>query len=111
MSPPAGFDHIFNVIDGIGGASILRERIIIVIWLACLLIQHYIFIDRAKAHGIPDLRLIFLRQVDALRVTTALEVEDTIITPAMLIITDQAAARIGRKTCLPRTRQAKEERH
>ncbi len=103
MAARAGFDHIINKLDGIRSAGIFRQRIVFIIWIAGLLIQDDIFVDSTEADRIPDLRLIFLREIDAFSIAAALEVEDAIIAPAVFVVADQAAAGIGRETGLAST--------
>src|SRR5947208_395135 len=100
MTAHALFNDVIDEIDGEGRPGVFSQRIILIEWHACLLIKHYILINRAKAHGMPDLRLILLREINTLCITAALKVEDAIFAPAMLIITNQAAIRVGRKACL-----------
>ena len=49
---------------------------------------------------IVDIRLGFLVKVDDLRIASALEVEDTIVVPAVLIVTDEKSLRVCGKSCL-----------
>ena len=42
-----------------------------------------------KFDGIPDIRLLLPRQINALCITASLNVCDTIVTPAVLIITNK----------------------
>ena len=65
--------------------------------------------DAAKADRVVDLGLLRGGEVDAFRVTSALDVEDTSVGPDVLIITDEQAPRVGTERRFSRSRQTKEE--
>ena len=70
--------------------QLLTDCLLVVeVHLAGVFIKDNILQDCAKLDGTPDLRLILPLQVDALGITTSLNVEHTIVTPAVLIITYQ----------------------
>jgi hypothetical protein len=60
-------------------------------------------------HGLPDLGLGRLRETDRLRVAAALEVEDAIVAPAVLVVADQQPFGIGRERRLARAREPEED--
>ena len=66
---------------------------------------------RAEADRVEDLRLASRRQVDRLGVAAALDVEDAVVGPAVLVVADQLAARVGRQRRLAGAGEAEEERH
>ena len=47
-----------------------------------------------------DLRLLFFAQVDAFGVAAALEVEDSKVAPAVLVVADEASLGVGLKRSL-----------
>jgi hypothetical protein len=49
-------------------------------------IDDHVLHDRSEADRVPDLRLLLLRKVDALRVAAALEVENARVRPAVLVV-------------------------
>src|SRR5204863_4929164 len=57
-----------------------------------------------------NVRLAFRREVDHLRVATALEVENSIGRPPVFVVTDETAIGIGRKRRLASSRKAEKER-
>ena len=74
-------------------------------------VEHDIFQHRAEAlRGGEDLRLGLGRKPDRLGVAAAFEVEDAVRAPAMLVVADQRARRIGRQRRLAGARQAEEDR-
>lgn len=49
----------------------------------------------SESDGVKDFWLFLTSEVDTLRVASSLDVEDTIIGPAMLIISDQLTSWVG----------------
>ncbi|MNT05893.1 hypothetical protein D3C72_1405380 [compost metagenome] len=71
--------------------------------------QHHVFENRAETAGRGvDFRFGFGRKLDRLGVAAAFEVEDAVLAPAMLVIADQRARRIGRQRGLAGAGQAEE---
>src|SRR5688572_9021739 len=67
--------------------------------------------DRAEAaSGGEDVRLVHRRQADGLGVAAALEVEEAVSAPSVLVVADEAPLRIGRERRLAGARQAEEQR-
>src|SRR5262249_5330047 len=65
--------------------------------------------DRAERPGrAEDLRLVVCIQADDLGVAAALEVEDAVVAPAVLVVADEGALRVGGEGRLPRAREAEE---
>ncbi len=60
--------------------------------------------------GVPDLGLAVPGEADHLGVATTLEIEDALITPAVLVVADQLAGRIGGEGGLAGARQPEEDR-
>src|SRR5205823_9889753 len=57
-----------------------------------------------------DLRLVDRRQVDHLSVATALEIEDALGAPAVLVVADQSTRSVGRQCRLAGPREPKKDR-
>lgn len=68
-----------------------------------MLVKDDILQDRAEADGVVDLGLAALLETDALGVAAALDVEHTIVAPAVLVIANQRPRRVCRKRCLAST--------
>jgi hypothetical protein len=58
-----------------------------------------------------DIRLLLGREADALCVAPALDVEDTSVTPAVLIVADKSTVGISTEGCLAGSRQTEEQSH
>lgn len=70
-------------------SSVLSEGRVIVVDLSGLGVEDDVLEDRAEADGTKDIRLLLGRKTDSLGVATTLNVEDTSIRPAVLVITNQ----------------------
>ena len=97
--------------DRIGRTGVFRDVARLEIDGPRGLIVDHVLEHRAKADRIVDLRFLLRREMDALRVTASLDVEDPVIAPAMFVVADQPAGRVGRERGLPRAREPEEERH
>ena len=101
---------IVDVINRIGDAGVLCFAAVGVI-NAAIFAHDHVFQQRIAADGAVDLRLSLLRKVDGFSVATALEVKHAIIVPAVLIIADQLAVRIGGECGFAGAGEAEEDRH
>ena len=94
----------------IGATHVGRQAVILKIQLERVRIMDHILDDRAEGlrRGV-NFRLGFGVQTDCLGVTAALEIEDAGLRPAMFIIADQGARRIGGERCLAGAAEAEED--
>ena len=111
MAAQAAGNCVGYVVQRIGTAGVLGDRIVKVIRLARDRVHHHVLDHRAEANRVPDQRLAFLGEFDALGVTAAFEVEHALVAPAVLVVADQAAVRVGRERRLARAAQAEKQRH
>ena len=97
--------------ERIGRARVLGLRLVVEIDEARLGIEADILQHRAEAQGrVVDLGLGLARQLDGLGVAAALEVEHAVRAPAVLVVADQRAVRIGRERGLAGAGEAEEQR-
>ena len=74
-------------------------------------IEHHVLQHRAEAvGGGEDFRLGLVREPDGLGVAAALEIEDAVRAPAVLVVAEQGAVGIGRQRGLAGAGQAEEQR-
>ena len=73
-------------------------------------IDHHVLEHRAEADGLVDLRLGAGREADDLGVAAALEVEDAVVGPAVLVVADEAAGRVGAERGLAGAGEAEVQR-
>src|SRR6185312_7647623 len=85
---------IIDVLNWISYASVFGIAGVVVIRNPRLRSKDHIFQQGAEADGMPDLRLIFLRESDRFCVATAFKIEDSRRAPAVLIVPDQSATGI-----------------
>ena len=99
--PHIVFGSVRDKLDRVRSTAVLGKACIIEIELARFWIDHHIFQHGAETLGRrKNFRLCLWRKPDHLGITTAFEIEDGGVGPAMLVITDQRARRIGAKCCL-----------
>ena len=111
MAGAAGARGIRNEIERIGRARVLGLGGVVVIGNARHRIESDVFQHGAETvGGVPDLGLGLARELDGLGVAAALEIEDAVRAPAVLIVADQRAVRIGRQRGLAGAGQAEEQR-
>jgi len=87
----------FDVRQRIGRSRVLRETLIVVIRLARVRIEDHILQHAAEADGVPYARLALAREANRLGVAAALDVENAVPRPAVLVIADQAPLAVGRQ--------------
>ena len=98
-------------LERISGAGIFRQLVAIEVADARLRIEYDVFQHGAEPVGRRiDFRLGFGGQLDAFGVAAAFEIEDAVLAPAVLVVADQGAVRVGRQRCLACAREAKEQR-
>ncbi|RUS25003.1 hypothetical protein BC938DRAFT_472757 [Jimgerdemannia flammicorona] len=102
--------RIGDEIDGIGATGVLGEAVVSIFDDAGVLVEDDVLEDGPKANGVEDVGFLLGREVNALGVAPALDVEDARIRPAVLIVADQLTVGVRRERRLARTREAKEER-
>ena len=73
-------------------------------------IENHILQNRAEAQRLEYIRLALGREIDCLRVAAAFDVEDTVVAPAVLVVTDEIALRVGGERRLPCAAEPKEQR-
>ena len=100
--------NLLNMVDGIGYTGVLRYALIIEIDLS-ISIQRYVLQQSVALDGVVDIRLGLFVQIDNLRVASAFEVEDTVVIPAVLIITDQQTFGICGQSSLTSSGQTEED--
>jgi hypothetical protein len=99
---------VLDVLNGVGAASVLGEGGVIVVNDSGGGIEDDVLEDRAELDGVEDIRLLLSRETNALSVATALDVEDTGVAPAVLIVTDQGTLGVGGECGLASAGETKE---
>lgn len=105
----AGDLGVGNVLNGVRTAGVLGQCGIVIVDYAGLGVKDNVLQDRAKADSAENIWLLLRRQADALCVAAALNVEYTLVAPAVLVVTDERTVGVGRQGRLAGARKAKEE--
>ena len=63
-------------------------------------VNSYVLEESVSLDSVVDVRLILLGEVDNLCIAAALEVEDAVVVPAVLVVADEKSLRICGKCCL-----------
>ena len=105
----ARYMRIRDEFNRIRATGVLRNANIIVVGRSRCWVVDDVLKDTTKADRVVNLGLLRGREVDALGITTALNVEYTSVGPDVFVITDEKAPRVSTERCLSRSRQAEEE--
>ncbi|KAG6548769.1 hypothetical protein Mapa_009530 [Marchantia paleacea] len=109
VRPHAGDLRIGDEFDRVRSSRVLRHRLVGVVHLAGVLVEHDILHHGAELDGIPNVGLALLRQVDALGVAPSLDVGHPVVGPAVLVVSNQVPVVVGGERGLPRPRQPEEQ--
>ncbi len=110
VAADAGNGAVGDILHRISDAGILGEGTVVIIGGAGLFVDNNVFYDCTKFDGVPDLRLVFLGEVNRLRVAAAFDVEDTIGAPAVLVVSDEHAVRVSAQGGFTGAGEAEEQR-
>ena len=95
----AGDSGIGDIVYRIACACVLCERAVIVIGLA-VFIDDNILEKRTEFDSVVDFRLMLFLEVDSLCIAAALDIEDAVCRPAVLVITDELSCGVCGERCL-----------
>lgn len=84
-----------NILNRVGATSVLKDADVVIIRNSGNRTVDDILKDAAIFDGVENIRLLLRREVDALGITSALNVEDTIVRPHMLVVTDEMRRLLG----------------
>ncbi len=107
----AGLFDPVDKVDGISDPRVLGNRRIVVIHHVRPRVVDDVFQHRTEANRVVDFRFILAAQVDHFGVATPFDVEDPAFAPAVFVVPDQFAMRIGRERRLAGSGQPEEQRH
>jgi hypothetical protein len=105
-------DSVGDKLQRVRSTGILGDRFVVQVDQAGDRVEGDVFEHRPKTMGGGvDLRFGRFRQANDLGITAALEVEDALVAPAMLVVADQAAGRVGGERGFAGSAQAEEQGH
>ena len=96
------------MVDWVRNTSVLSYALISEVNLT-ILVNCYVLEESVTCDSAIDVWLRLLVKVDNLSIATTLIVEDTLVIPSVLVITDELTLWIGRKSCLTSTRKTEED--
>mmetsp|Transcript_41482 Transcript_41482/g.115795 ORF Transcript_41482/g.115795 Transcript_41482/m.115795 type:complete len:303 (-) Transcript_41482:473-1381(-) len=102
----AGIGH---KLQRVGSTGVLRDRDVAVVHLPGGLVPDHVLEHGAVPYGRVHLGLLLRRQVDRLGVAAALNVEDALRGPHVLVVSDEVALRVRAERGLARPAQAEED--
>ena len=100
---------VLDVLDGVGATGVLGEGGVIVVDDTGFGVEDDVLKDGAELDGVENIRLLLGGETDALGVATALNVEDTSVGPAVLVVTDQGALGVCGESGLASTGETEED--
>src|SRR5258706_12703145 len=101
---------VLDEIDWVCGPRVFGEAVIGVVRYARFRIQRHVLENGPEAQRVPDLRLFVRRELNALGVASALEVEDAVAAPSVFVVADEITRRVGGERSLARARKPKKQR-
>lgn len=105
----AGELGVLNVLDGVGATGVLGEGDIVVVDNTGDGVEDGVLEDGAELDGVENIGLLLGGETNALGVAATLNVEDTGVGPAVLIVTDKLTLGVGRQGGLSSTGQTEED--
>lgn len=97
--------------DGVCAAGVLGEGGVIVVDDTSDGVEDDVLEDGAELDRVVNIGLLLGGEANALGVATALDVEDTSVTPAVLVVTDQGTLGVGGESGLAGSGETEEDGH
>lgn len=107
----AGQLGVGDELDGVRASGVLGEGSILVVDLSGKRVEDNVLKDGAELDGVENIGLLLLGETEALGVAATLDVEDTSVGPAVLVITDQESVGVSGEGSLTGTGETEEEGH
>jgi len=99
-----------DILKGISGSGVFSDGNILVINFSVDIIsEQNVFQDGTESNSVENFGFLFGRKVDTLGVATTFDVEDTIGSPAVFVITDQLSLGVSRKSGLTSSGQTEQQ--
>lgn len=102
---------VLNVLDGVSATSVLSEGIILVVDNTGIRIEDDVLKNGTELDSTENIGLLLGRETNALGVASSLNVEDALVAPAVLVVTDKSTLGIGREGGLASTGETEEDSH
>lgn len=98
-----------NVLDRVCATGVLGQSNVVIVNFAGVGVENDVLQNGSVANGPVNIRLLLGRQTNGLCVAATLDVENTAITPAVLVVTNEGTVGVGRKSSLASAGQTEEE--
>ena len=98
-----------NKLNRVSATSVLSDADVVIIRSSGNRAVYDILKDAAKFDGVENIRLLFCREVNALGITSALNVKDTSVRPDMFVVTNEKTVRISGECGLAGTGKTEKE--
>ena len=105
-----GRQGVRDLLELVGGARVLGLRVVVEVEPPVPVDDDVLEHGPERVRGGEDLGLGLGGEVDRLRVAATLEVEDAVVAPSVLVVSDQPPLGIGGERRLPRAGEAEEDR-
>mmetsp|Transcript_13323 Transcript_13323/g.23382 ORF Transcript_13323/g.23382 Transcript_13323/m.23382 type:complete len:408 (+) Transcript_13323:205-1428(+) len=102
--------EVRNVVDRVGDTAILGLGSVVEVNHLGLGVDHDVLQQRVASDGPEDFGFGGLRKVDRLGIAPTLEVEHTVVVPAVLVVTDELAVGVGGQCGLASAGEAEVQR-
>lgn len=99
----ARYMRVRDKFNRIRAARVLRNANIVIVGRSRSRVVDDVLKYATKADRVVNLGFLRGGEVDALGITTALNIEDTSVGPDVFVITDEKAPRVGTERCLARS--------
>jgi hypothetical protein len=105
----AGNLGVLNVLNGVSTAGVLGKGVIIVVDNTSDRVEDDVLEDGTELDGVENVGLLLGGETDGLSVATALDVEDTRVGPAVLVVTDERTLGVSRQSSLASAGETEED--
>lgn len=99
---------VVDVLNRICAASVFRDANVLEVGNTTHRVVHNVLQNRPETDRTVNLRLLLLRESDALSVASTLNVKYTVVTPHVLVVSNKLTARVRGKRRLTRSAQSEE---
>mmetsp|Transcript_83650 Transcript_83650/g.269599 ORF Transcript_83650/g.269599 Transcript_83650/m.269599 type:complete len:474 (+) Transcript_83650:729-2150(+) len=98
-----------DILKRVRHARVLGNARVVVVHMACAVVEHHILKNGTEANRVVNFRLLVMREADGLRVAAALDVEDALRVPHVLVVADEVPLGVGTQGRLACSAEAEED--
>ena len=105
----AGDLGVGDVLNRVGAAGVFRKGGIVIVDDTGLGVEDNVLEDGTEADGVENIGLLLSREANALGIATSLNVEHTLVCPAVLVVTNEGTLGVGGKGGLASSGKTEED--